>query len=108
MFGQKEALVPAKALINDETVFQLEGGSVDYFHMMFDRHELVYAEGIPSESFHPGHVGIGSFSKETREEILGIFPELRKKPADYSKPVRPSLKVREAKVLAENPELMRG
>ena len=107
MFGQKEALVPAKALINDETVFPLEGGTVEYFHMMFDRHELVYAEGIPSESFHPGHVGLGSFAEETREEILTLFPELRDNLGGYSEHVRPSLKFREAKVLAENPELMR-
>ncbi len=107
MFGQKEALVPAKALINDETVFPLEGGTVDYFHMMFDRHELVYAEGIPSESFHPGHVGLGSFAEETREEILSLFPQLREDAGSYSEHVRPSLKVREAKVLAENPELMK-
>jgi Ca2+-binding RTX toxin-like protein len=107
MFGQKEALVPAKALINDETVFPLEGGTVDYFHMMFDRHELVYAEGIPSESFHPGHVGLGSFAEDTREEILTLFPQLREDAGSYSEHVRPSLKVREAKVLAENPELMK-
>ena len=107
MFGKPEALVPAKALINDETVFQLEGGTVDYFHIMFDRHELIYAEGIPSESFHPGHVGIGSFAEDTREEILHIFPELREDVTAYSEQVRPTLKVREARVLAENPELIK-
>lgn len=107
MFGQREALVPAKALVNDETVFQLEGGTVEYFHMMFDRHELVYAEGIPSESFHPGHVGMGSFAEETRNEIFELFPSLRGDLANYSEQVRPSLKVREAQVLAENPELMK-
>ncbi len=108
MFDQKEALVPAKALINDETVFPLEGGTVDYFHVMFDRHELVYAEGIPSESFHPGHVGLGSFAEDTREEILTLFPELREDFASYSEHVRPSLRFREAKVLADNPELIQG
>lgn len=107
MFGQKEALVPAKALINDETVFQLEGGTVEYFHMMFDRHELIYAEGIPSESFHPGHVGMGSFAEDTREEIFELFPALREDLNTYSDQVRPSLKVREAQVLAENPELIK-
>ena len=99
--------MPAKALINDETVFPLEGGTVEYFHMMFDTHELVYAEGIPSESFHPGHVGLGSFADDAREEILTLFPELRVDAAAYSEHARPSLKVREAKVLAENPEVMR-
>jgi hypothetical protein len=107
MFGETEALVPAKALINDETVFPLEGGTVEYFHVMFDCHELIYAENIPSESFHPGHVGLGSFAEDTREEILTLFPQLRADAAGYSEHVRPSLKFREAKVLAENPELMR-
>lgn len=107
MFGKPEALVPAKALINDETVFQLEGGKVDYFHVMFDRHEVIYAEGIPSESFHPGHVGLGSFAEETREEILSLFPELRENVTAYSGHARPTLKVKEARVLAENPELIR-
>lgn len=107
MFGKSEALVPAKALINDETVFQLEGGNVEYFHIMFDQHELVYAEGIPSESFHPGHIGLGSFAEEAREEILTLFPELREDITAYSEPARPTLKVREARVLAENPELIR-
>ncbi|MEM6587992.1 MAG: type I secretion protein, partial [Pseudomonadota bacterium] len=72
-----------------------------------DRHELVYAEGVPSESFHPGHVGLGSFAEDTREEILSLFPELRADAGQYSEHVRPSLKVREAKVLAENPELLK-
>jgi len=107
MFGKPEALVPAKALINDETVFQLEGGSVEYFHILFNQHELVYAEGIPSESFHPGHVGLGSFAEEAREEILHLFPQLREDITAYSEPVRPTLKVQEARVLAENPELIR-
>lgn len=107
MFGRSEALVPAKALINDETVFQLEGGSVEYFHILFDRHELIYAEGIPSESFHPGHVGMGAFAEDAREEILALFPQLREDVNAYCEPVRPTLKVREARVLAENPELIK-
>ncbi|MEQ9390259.1 Hint domain-containing protein [Marinovum algicola] len=107
MFGKPEALVPAKALINDETVFQLEGGKVEYFHVMFDRHEVIYAEGIPSESFHPGHVGLGSFAEDTREEIFTLFPELREDVTAYSGHARPTLKVKEARVLAENPELIR-
>jgi len=107
MFSKPEAMVPAKALINDETVFQLEGGSVEYFHIMFDQHELVYSEGVPSESFHPGEIGLGSFSEETREEIFRLFPQLREDITAYSDPARPTLKVQEARVLAENPELIR-
>ena len=106
LFGKREALVPAKALINDETVFQLEGGSVEYFHMMFDTHELIYAEGIPPESFHPGQVGMGAFAEETREEIFKLFPELRERLESYGGSVREPLKVSEAKILAENPDIL--
>ncbi|MEM1237558.1 MAG: Hint domain-containing protein [Pseudomonadota bacterium] len=102
MFGRGEALVPAKALINDKTVFSVEGGNVQYFHMMFDRHEIVYAEGCPSESFNPGQEGLGSFSEDAREEILSLFPELRKDSDAYGQKRRPSLKVQESRVLADS------
>jgi hypothetical protein len=49
---------------------------VEYFHMLFDAHEIVYAEGAPSESFHPGHVGWGSLAEAARDEILTLFPQL--------------------------------
>lgn len=57
LFGESEVLVPAKSLINDRTIRRDPGDRVDYFHMLFDRHEIVWAEGARSESFFPGHVG---------------------------------------------------
>ncbi|WP_457646328.1 Hint domain-containing protein, partial [Profundibacter sp.] len=49
--GVSEVLAPAKSLINGETILRETGGEVEYFHIMFDRHELVFAAGIESESF---------------------------------------------------------
>lgn len=48
--GQKELLVKARLLVNDTTVTRAEGGFVDYFQILFDKHEIIYAEGIASES----------------------------------------------------------
>ncbi|MDA5094103.1 Hint domain-containing protein [Aliiroseovarius sp. KMU-50] len=48
--GQKEVLLRAGDLVNGEDVTQSEGGFVDYFQLLFDKHEIIYAEGIPAES----------------------------------------------------------
>ena len=76
LFGEHEVLIPAKMLVNDHSVRPVEGGDVEYFHIMFDAHEIVYAEGIPTESFHPGRQGFGALAEEARAEILTLFPEL--------------------------------
>jgi len=49
--GRKEILVKASLLVNGTSVTQTPGGFVDYFHLLFDKHEIIYAEGIAAESF---------------------------------------------------------
>lgn len=48
--GRAELLVRARHLVDGRTVLRTEGGFVEYFHMLFDTHEIVYAEGIAAES----------------------------------------------------------
>lgn len=48
--GRAELLVKARHLVNGESVFRQEGGFIDYFQLLFDRHHLIYAEGIAVES----------------------------------------------------------
>lgn len=48
--GQPELMVKARHLINDDTVFLREGGFVEYVQILFDRHHIIYAEGIAAES----------------------------------------------------------
>ena len=43
-------LVKARHLINGETVTQQDGGFIDYFQLLFDQHEIIYAEGIAAET----------------------------------------------------------
>lgn len=45
-------LVPAMLLVDDEMIVQLPArGRVTYFHVELDTHEIVLAEGAPSESY---------------------------------------------------------
>ena len=48
--GRSEVLVKVRHLINGSSVKRLEGGFVDYFQLLFDRHQIIYAEGIAAES----------------------------------------------------------
>ncbi len=48
--GRPELLVKARHLINGDSVYVLQGGYVDYFQILFDRHHIIYAEGIAAES----------------------------------------------------------
>ena len=95
LFGELQTLATAKSLCNDLTIRQVQGGLVEYFHMMFDQHEIVFSEGSPSESFHPGAVGMGSFSDETCDEIFSLFPQLRDNLMHYGPSARVSLKAYE-------------
>lgn len=48
--GHSEILVTARHLVNGRSVTVQEGGFVDYFQLLFDRHHIIYAEGIAAES----------------------------------------------------------
>lgn len=48
--GRPELLVKARHLVNGKTVYPQEGGFVDYFQLLFDSHEIIYAEGISAET----------------------------------------------------------
>ncbi|GAA6187396.1 Hint domain-containing protein [Litorivita sp. NS0012-18] len=48
--GRSELLVKARHLVNGDSVIRQDGGFVDYFQLLFDRHQIVYAEGIAAET----------------------------------------------------------
>ena len=48
--GRAEVLVRAEMLVNGSTVIREEGGHVDSYQILFDSHEIIFAEGIAVES----------------------------------------------------------
>lgn len=100
LFGEDEVLVPAQALVNGRQVTRVEGGMVDYVHLLFDRHEIVWSEGAPSESFHPGQQGWKALDAAARAEVLALFPDLASSFAAYGPSARPSLRGFEGRALA--------
>ncbi|MEM7319143.1 MAG: Hint domain-containing protein, partial [Pseudomonadota bacterium] len=77
MFGVPEVLIPAIKLIRMPGIFIDQSvTSVEYFHILLDRHEVVFAEGAPTESLFAGPEALKSIGAEERAEVLAIFPEL--------------------------------
>ena len=78
MFGTDEVLVAAKQLLQlDGVDICDETGGVEYFHMLFDRHEVVFANGAEAESLFTGPQAIRSVGAAALAEIHAIFPELQ-------------------------------
>jgi len=48
--GRSELLVKARHLVNGDSVTLMQGGFVDYFQLLFDSHQIIYAEGIAAET----------------------------------------------------------
>ena len=49
---------------------------VTYVHLMLEAHQIIFAEGIPSESFYPSPMALEMLNTTSREEMLQVFPKL--------------------------------
>ncbi|MCF6444744.1 Hint domain-containing protein [Nereida sp. MMG025] len=103
LFGEPEVLVAAKDLVNDKKVRRKEGGQVEYIHLLFDAHEVVFSDGLATESFLPGKQTSAMFEADIIKEICTIFPELDPETGDgYSDAARRMLKSYEGQLLAQH------
>ena len=102
-FGMGEALVAAVHLINHQTITIEPCDHVDYIHLLFDRHELIFSESILTESYHPGAYGLSLLCDATRAEVLALFPELATDAFAYGQTARPCLRGWEARMLLAGP-----
>ena len=69
-----------KHLVDDESIEQVTDfeTEVEYFHIMFDRHEIVYSNGVAAESLFAGAEALKSVGEEARKELFRLFPKLSK------------------------------
>lgn len=75
-FDEPEVLVAAKHMVDNRGVCR--AGAVDtcYIHILFDRHQVVLANGAWTESFQPDDHTLKGIGNAQRTEILELFPEL--------------------------------
>lgn len=95
-FAEAEVLVAAKHLVGGRAVTEVEIAGVIYIHFLCDRHEVVLANGAWTESFQPTDWSLKGIGNSQRNEILELFPELRRPDAPSFSPVRRMLTRTEA------------
>lgn len=83
MINGEEVLVRAKHLAEEgePRVRRMRGArSVTYVHLMFEQHEIIFAEGRPAESFYPGPMALRALQPDAIREFIEIFPVFAKPP----------------------------
>lgn len=101
LFGEPEVLVAAKHLVGMPGVTQQEQTMVTYFHLMLDRHQILFAEGVETESFYASETGLEAISTHCKARLFEAFPYLEQDLSAYGDTVRPCLKAHEAKLLVK-------
>jgi hypothetical protein len=77
MFDAKNVLVAAIRLTEMPGIFvDTDCDEVEYVHLLFDRHEIIFAEGAPSESMYLGAEAIKALPAPAQDEIRTLFPDL--------------------------------
>jgi hypothetical protein len=100
LFGAESVLVPAKGLVDDCAVgVDRAVEEVEYFHLLFDRHEVILTEGLPTESFFPGPHSLSELAGPARDEFLRLFPGFKEEATPFD-PAGPGLRTWEARLLS--------
>lgn len=96
-FGEAEVLVAAKKLVNDMTILvDRSGADVEYIHLAFARHELIWGDGLLSESYLPGAPDVPAL----RDEIRALFADAPAAGHEKGRVARPCITDKSAGLLA--------
>lgn len=101
LFNTDEVFVAARDLIDDASVLRDHSLSeVTYVHLLLPRHEVVIANGLETESFHPAGAALGSVDPDERARLLSMIPDIASDPAHYGAYARRALTQAEAAILS--------
>ncbi len=74
MFGVDQAMLPAKRFLGLPGVTQAKAmDPVCYWHLLCDQHEVIFANGAPTETLLLGPVAWRSLDSDARAQIRGLF-----------------------------------
>lgn len=100
LFNSAEVLVAAEDLVNDQSIaVDLAAREVTYIHLLLDRHNVIFANGMETESFHPSNTALDTIDPHDRAGLLGLFPGIEVNPHSYGDYARRNLSASEAAIL---------
>lgn len=100
LFNTSEVLVAAKDLVNGESIrVDHNIRQVTYIHLLLECHQVLWANGVETESFHPASAALATLDQEDRARLLAAHPELESDPHTYGNFARRNLSASEAAIL---------
>jgi hypothetical protein len=100
LFSAPEVLVAARDLVDGQGVaVDTSLREITYIHLMTERHEVLWANGMESETFHPAYTALDLVDPYERAALLALMPELQADPHSYGAYVRRSLSSPETAIL---------
>jgi hypothetical protein len=85
MTGSKDVLIEAQDLLNDKDIYLRAGGFVEYIQLAFDTHQIIYAEGVATESLHLTPQILSGMEPDLAAEVLKRFPKLPSSEPQHSR-----------------------
>jgi hypothetical protein len=99
--GAARGLVSARHLLDTPLAARHPvQGPVDYYHLLFERPEIVISNGLPTESLQPQDANLRDIDAETLAELALLFPEGIPAPLAARAPAAPALRGHESRVVA--------
>lgn len=100
LFNTNEVLIAARDLVNDSTItVDLTSREVTYYHLLLPSHQIVWANGIETESFHPANASLSALTDGDRRRLLRHMPGLDADPYRYGSFARRNLNRTEAALM---------
>ncbi len=101
LFNTPEVLVSAKDLVNHSTIsVDVQLPEVTYIHFLLPRHQILWANGVETESFHPASAALSTLGEADRKRLLALHPHLESEPHSYGGFARRNLNASEAAILS--------
>lgn len=89
LWGEPEVLVRARDLIDDRHVaVDHTVTEVTYIHLLFARHQIVWANRVEVESFHPGDAELEHMNPHDLRDLLDLAPGVDRNPSAYGSHAR--------------------
>ncbi|MEM7074864.1 MAG: Hint domain-containing protein [Pseudomonadota bacterium] len=100
LFNTSEVLVAARDLINGRTIVtDMAVQQVTYVHLLLPCHQVLWANGVETESFHPASAALASLDPEDRARLLAYDRRIEQGADAYGDYARRSLTMSEAALL---------
>ena len=91
-----EVLIRAAELVNGATIAQVEVDAIDYWHVVLESHDVIFAEGLPAERFlDAGNRGFFDGESDRPDAaVIANWAEAFRYPCVNSRPILEAVRAR--------------